>query len=158
MYSKPTFLFPFLLLSFLFSCNHSNTEEVQKDEPPVKTISNLPADFYNQLVNQTTQIDFIFHDLPISLNFYEKKSIIQMLDFMDRNTEIQPLSQCKPQALVIFTSTSDAIAKAELFFEENCTYFGFYSDDFKHYKYIVPINEKGLDYFTKVVSSARSNN
>jgi hypothetical protein len=157
MHCKFKFLYPIFLLSFLVSCNNSNTEIEQNEETLVKTISNLPADFYNQLVNQTAQIDFIFHDLPISLNFYEKKSIIQMLDFMDRNKEIQP-GNCKPQALVIFTSSTDAIAKAEFFFDENCTYFAFYNDDFKHYKYIVPINEKGLDYFTKVVSSARSNN
>lgn len=158
MHCKLKTLFSILFASLFFiACDSSNTTAETEVTPETARTTNLPSDLYNRLVNETEQIDFIFHELPISLNFYEKKSILQMLNFLDRATEIQH-KNCKPQALVIFTSSTDAIAKAELFFEDNCTYFGFYNEDFKQYQYIVPINGKGLDYFSKVMSTARSNN
>lgn len=115
----------------------------------------LPGEEIAKLANEATLIDFIFYDLPVSVNFNERNSIVQMCNFLSNQAPVNK-GQCQPIAVGIFTSGMDELAKADLFFDDKCAYFAFHNADGKGYAYENQLNAQGVQYFTKVLESAKS--
>lgn len=148
----------FCLAMLLPSCKNegasSDKEKVPETTIPV-SIPVLPGEELARLANEATLIDFIFYDLPVSINFNDRGSIVQMCNFLSNQKPVKK-ANCHPIAIGIFTAGSEELRKADLYFDENCAYFAFHRTDGKGYEYESQLNAQGIQYFTKVIESTKS--
>ena len=159
MNCKITLYLAILIAAVVFqSCGETKKGKDEKKEMetaiPV-ALPVLPGEEVARLANEATLIDFIFYDLPVSINFNERNSIVQMCNFLSNQSPVRK-GQCQPIAVGIFTSGMNELAKADLYFDDNCAYFAFHKEDGKGYAYENQLNAQGVQYFTKVIESARS--
>lgn len=153
--------YPLLFAAILFavaSCENKSTSSGKEKitEPAIQvSLPVLPEEEIARLANESTVIDFIFHDSPVSINFNDRSSIVQMCNFLSHQKPVKK-ARCHPIAIGIFTSGADELRKADLYFDENCAYFAFYKTDGKGYEYENQLNAQGIQYFTKVVESTKS--
>ena len=130
------FSFALYLLLTLLACGTETAQNNAAQSPPTADPQATPpstgealypsisVEEMQTLWNTTTSIDYLFYELPISMNMTEKTAIQSTLkQISDRPALVK--KECKAMGRVFFQNNGNPIAEADFYFAPGCTYFIF---------------------------------
>ncbi len=97
-------------------------------------------------------IDYIFHNLPFSMNQTELNSIRTNLTYIDPKPVSEIPTQCKPFARQFYQVGGDIILEADIYFSEGCQFYIFWENG--KAKYANYMAESGVQFFNQMVKQA----
>lgn len=116
-----------LIISSLYSCKDTGRQpvDIKKDAKPIFPV--MPLEQQSYLFDNVQLIDYIFFDLPFSLNQSEKPSIQSNIAGIWREPVME--NNCKPIARVFYQVEGEIVVEADLFFSQpDCHHYVFYQD------------------------------
>jgi len=132
------------------------TAPAQPATPDPATAVSYPSislEEMQELVGKTTLIDYVFYELPISLNLDNEGAIQQALrQISDKPAQIFP--ECKAMGRVIFQSDGDIMKEADFYFQNPCYGFVFIENN-KPTKSNM-MTQEGANFFSNILSNAAS--
>lgn len=153
-------LFCFLSV-ILLSCNN----EKQKTQQPQATVQqeiqqagsgkgfpSLPQEVLMNIWDNGEMIDYIFHNLPFSMNQTELNSIRTNLTYIDPKPVSDMPVNCKPFARQFYQVGGDIILEADIYFSNGCKFYVFVEDGKE--KYANYMAESGENFFNQMVQQA----
>ena len=97
-------------------------------------------------------IDYIFHDLPFSMNQTELNSIRTNLTYIDPRPVSEIPTKCKPFARQFYQVGGDIVLESDIYFSEGCQFYVFWEDG--KAKYANYMAESGVTFFNQMVKQA----
>jgi len=148
-------------LFLLFSCG-GDIASKQAAPVPSKTatatiqgqplLPRIPNDLRLKMWNEGEIIDYIFHDLPFSMNQNEQASIRTNITYIgDKPVTVLPKG-CKPMARQFYQANGVIVYEADVYFDDNCQFYVFYVDG--QAKYANQMDETGKQFFTNMITQA----
>ncbi len=115
---------------FLLGCGNNTSSTSQETKPTSAQTSvqypPLPVNRIRELGNSTV-VDFIFYQLPISMNLNEPGSIQRALSHLSLNSPTQ--LNCKSAiGRIFYQKEGETLIEADIFFEKGCAYLIFLED------------------------------
>jgi len=154
-----------LILCFLsvllLSCNgdkQATTKAPAKAEKTTvqtssgKSFPSLPQALMMNIWDNGEMIDYIFHNLPFSMNQTELNSIRTNLTYIDPKPVNDIPSNCKPFARQFYQVGGNIILEADIYFSEGCKFYVFVEDGKE--KYANYMAESGENFFNQMVQQA----
>ncbi len=137
--SKHTFI---LIAAFFFklvsACKNSDKSESTSKTAAETVIASgpivpgIPGELMSKLLNECTGIDYVFHNMPFSLNQDEKPSIIQNIGFIDINRPVGSIpADCKPIGRKFYKINADVTYDADVYLSGKCRFYVFVGKDNK---------------------------
>ncbi len=149
-------IFSLTLLISLACCKGdkaaSTTTEPVKNTPAVVTgpqYQQLPNDIMLDLWNNGTLIDYIFHDLPFSMNQSEQASIRTNLTYFSSEAQPNIPAGCKSIGRQMFSIDGNIVLESDIYFSDNCAFFVFIMDG--ETKYANKMSEAGQQFYTTMI-------
>lgn len=154
----------FATFSFLVACGSSssdkagsapamkeaNAEEYKNTEP----LESVPKDIMENLFENCTLIDYIFHDMPFSMSQDEQRSIQANLSYVSTTPIAYIPKNMKPIARQFYQIAGDMILEADLYFSDDKQFFVFVEDNKPKYaNYMTP---QGVEFLNNMLNQARS--
>lgn len=127
------FLLPFLFVTLLFSCKPDVTREVVTNKvvtpmPESFRLDGMQGEEYRRIADSVDHIDYIFYDLPLSINQDGKPNVLRDLSYLS-TTAVEGIPEgCKPMARKIYLGQGNIITEADLFFMDGCYLQIFYKE------------------------------
>lgn len=146
----------FIILSIVFaiSCkNESKTTSTPIEKTQNSTLPVLPLEDLEQLANNCTGVDYIFHELPISVSQSDKPSIRANLGLFTLNPITGSLKDCKSIAREFFQVDGDVKYEAEIYVGNGCNYH-VWMDGNKPI-YANQLSEEGIKFYNKLITSTK---
>ncbi len=154
-----------LLLLFLFlsfSACQTPEQSAPKVEAPVAAQADVNPISYpsiteeemGELIQRTSLVDYVFYDLPISMNLDNPGAINSALRQIS-NQPAQIFPQCKPMGRVIFQDNGDIFKEADFYFSKPCFGFIFIEDNKKVSSNMM--TEEGAEFFKGLLKNAGVN-
>lgn len=113
----------------------------------------IPNELLMQMWNDGHMIDYVFHELPFSMNQNEKASIQTNLTYIDSAPVTQIPDGCVPMARQFYQiSTGDIIYEADVYFDKECQLYVFYVDG--KATYANQMAQSGKTFFTQMINQA----
>ncbi|TVQ47983.1 MAG: hypothetical protein EA362_05910 [Saprospirales bacterium] len=141
-----------LLLSlsfFIYSCGGSEkSEQPETVEENIHVAPGMSNDEFNHLLNNVTNIEYLFIDYPISFSQSELNAVRQAVMFIEHETAF-PDANCDPTAMVIFMGEGEILAEANVYFLEDCAYFVFEKD--REPAYYHRLSQTGYQFYNQVL-------
>jgi hypothetical protein len=128
----------------------STTAAASQSQTPL--LPKLPNTYLQQMWDNGQMIDYLFHDLPFSMNQNEPASIKTNLTYIDEAPVMQVPEGCKPMARQFYQVGGDIIFEADVYFSEQCTFYVFFVDGKP--KYANQMAESGRQFFTSMIRQA----
>lgn len=151
-----------LSIFLLFSCNADKSKAPAKAaQNPTPAISNaemksgypsLPQNVLMNIWDNGEMIDYIFHNLPFSMNQTELNSIRTNLTYIDPKPVDNFPASCKPFARQFYQVGGDIVLEADIYFSEGCQFYVFVEDGKE--KYANYMAEAGTNFFNQMVKQA----
>ena len=118
----------FFTLSLLLSCQSSSTNKENEGGKVKQEISStypmLPVAEHQWLANNCDYIDYLYYELPMSMSFHEKASIVSAIAHI--SDQPAPMSiPCKSIGRVSYQQNGEIRLEAEMYYAKGCTYFVF---------------------------------
>jgi len=142
----------------VFSCKSDSNTASQKQSEPVAAqkaqapeFERIPDETIMRLWNECTLIDYIFHDLPFSMNQGEQASIRTNLTYIDGNVQANIPAGCKPMARQFYQIEGEIVYEADVYYSDNCKFYVFYDGD---KKYANKMSNDGMQFFNTMISKA----
>lgn len=159
-------LFSLILVALLLnSCSNSNSannadanskvvepvanQNVSKTGPAFESIS---ADIMKNLFDKCQLIDYIFHDLPFSMNQSEQSGIRSTISHVSTSPLEYIPTGCKPIARQFFQIDGEIVVEADVYFSDNCKFFVFFEDG--KAKYANKMSPSGIEFYTSIIKKA----
>lgn len=153
-----------IAFGLILSCNSnesssqskSKMDTAEKVQPKGQTLPSLPLERMKRLWEETTQLDYIFLNLPISMNMDNQEAIRSSLshfapDGVTLNTN------CKQHdGTMLFAVEGEIIEECQFFYQDGCKYFVWLENGKK--TYANAITPSGLEFMEKMFSGAILNN
>jgi len=153
---------------FLFSClvyigcQNNETSSATPDatsatptsQAPVMNAVSYPSiteEEMGELVQRTTLVDYVFYELPISMNLDNPGAINSALRQIS-NRPAQIYADCKPMGRVIFQDNGDIFKEADFYFTKPCFGFVFIKDNKKVSSNMM--TEEGAKFFRGLLENA----
>ncbi len=150
------------IFSLLLSCG-SKTSKPKTTTPTTPTPSQqknpVPAgpahpsitpEIMQDVFQRAESLDFIFYDLPISMNVDTKGGVQQLLSFVSTTPTPKSLN-CKPTGRLSFQSQGEFILEADFHLGDGCYYYTFMEDNKPIYSNM--ITEQGITYFKNMLAN-----
>ncbi|MFZ2900946.1 MAG: hypothetical protein WA004_20100 [Saprospiraceae bacterium] len=120
-------------------------------QPASATLPSIPKEKLEFLWNNCDNIDYVFYELPISMNVDNPDAIKNALTHVA--SEPAPmLPQCKAIGRVFYLVKGENVVIADMYFSEGCTYYVFLENDKPVYaNYLTP---QAVQYFNSVFSQS----
>lgn len=153
-YSSCLLIFGLLLLS---GCNDPGKKPAAATPTTAQPTSYPPIsiDKLEYLWNNSTYMDVVFYELPVSLNQSTPEQIRATIAHISEETPvINP--NCKSVGRIFFQVGGKNVEEAEIFFENGCTYYLWLKDGkpFAANK----INQSGIDFYNNVYAQVEQMN
>jgi hypothetical protein len=148
------YIYLILILTW-FSCKED--KQVEKVEKPTSNVSTieLPSiseELVKKLYEETDYIDYIFHDLPISVSM-ETKADIQTNVGMISTTPVGKIpANCKSIGRKFYNSKGNTLLGADIYFSSDCAFYVFLDGEKK--LYANKMTEGGLNFYQKIIQQA----
>lgn len=161
--SKLTFILV-LLISLLLSCKSDPKSAPQLKATPAANAATktpvatkpgypkIPNELLLTMWNEGQMIDYIFHDLPFSMNQDEQASIRTNLTYIADKAVDQMPTSCKSIARQFYQSNGEIIFEAEVYFSDGCQMYVFWQDGKP--KYSNYMSEAGVTFFKNMITQA----
>jgi len=151
------------LIASLFSCKPDSASSVKQAPAQSSKKSNVAATTkpgYPSLTQEALMnvwdngemIDYIFHNLPFSMNQTELQSIRTNLTYIDPKPVSEIPSHCKPFARQFYQVGGDIVLESDVYFSEGCQFYVFWEDG--KAKYANYMADSGILFFNKMVEQA----
>jgi len=150
------FLFAGLTIFLFVTCGDT---PVKKSSPDLAQNNNqqiaiglppMPVDVYNQLFDNCDNIDYIFHELPISVSQDEKEAAQQTIGFIDEAPFKSREASCKPIARKFFKSKGKEILAADVYFSDKCKGYIFFKDNKP--VFANQISPSGVNFYNNIIA------
>ncbi len=152
----------FLLSALLFigcggQSNSTDTEKAKNSSRQIK--ANIPPPLSGEelsiITNSTTVMDYIFFELPYSINIDQPSSIFTMMSYVTVNSPSNYGGCGNPIATIMFNMQDGKQRRADLFYSSTCAYYVFYDENGTQVTHANEINEIGKEYYNKIVNSTQ---
>lgn len=142
-------LYMSIMLSVLCSAckeRKSNTDSI-KNEGMVLPL--LPPEIKTKLLKECRFIDYIMHNLPISVSQSEQEAIMANVLFIDDTAPVKIPANCKPIARKFYQYLDGSSLEADLYFNTDCIFYVFLEDGKP--KYAANITDKGKNFYAQII-------
>lgn len=112
----------------------------------------LPNKYLQVMWEQGQMIDYLFHELPFSMNQNESESIKTNLTYIDEAPVMAIPTGCKPIARQFYQVGGDIIFEADVYFDEQCQFYVFFVDNKP--MYANQMSKSGQQFFTSMIRQA----
>jgi len=129
--------------------NNASTATPTTSTPVTPEYEVLPNDVLMEYWNKCTLIDYIFHDLPFSMNQSEQASIRTNLTYIDGNVQPNIPAGCKALARQFYQIDGEILMEADVYFSPGCEFYIFYVGD---KKYANKMAQTGKEFFRTMIS------
>jgi len=132
-----------------------NMEFSDPKGPPTneQRFEGLPLEQIKYLFETVDYIDYIFFDLPFSMNQSEKSAVQSMVSFISVDAMPAIPAQCKAIGRLVYIAKGEIIKEADFFFSEGC-YFWLFVDQNNKPEFASKMTEKGAEFIQKMLGSA----
>ncbi len=110
----------------------------------------MPVDVYNKLFDNCDNIDYIFHELPISVSQDEKEAAQQTIGFIGEAPFKSKDASCKPIARKFFKSNGKEILAADVYFSDKCKGYIFFIENKP--VYANQISSSGVNFYNNIIA------
>ena len=148
----------FILMTFFSSCKSDKAVTASKavtnavaTVPMKAKLPILPKDLVMRVWNEVDLLDYIFHNLPFSMNQNEQASIRTNLTYFSEEPVDRPVG-CKPISRQFYQVSGDIFMEADVYFDDNCKFYVFIIDGKE--KYANKMSPEGITFFTNMISQA----
>ena len=117
----------FSLIALLVSCQTSSNKESDGGKTKQETISTypmLPVAEHQWLANNCDYIDYLYYELPMSMSFHDKASIVSAIAHIG-DLPAPTSIPCKSIGRVSYQQNGEIKLEAEMYYANGCTYFVF---------------------------------
>lgn len=145
----------FILISFIFSCKHNEEKKPEKPQIQVKEI-NLPPvtnEMINKMLMEVDYIDYIFHNLPISVSQDEKESINSNIVFIKNEAVTSIPANCKSIGRKFFNIKGETYLSADIYFGEGCAVYIFL--DGEKPVFANKMTEQGIIFYNNIIATGK---
>lgn len=145
----------FILLTLIFSCKNQEEKKPEKQQAQIKEI-NLPPvtnDMINKMLMEVDYIDYIFHNLPISVSQDEKESINSNIVFIKNEAVSSIPANCKPIGRKFFNIKGETYLSADIYFGEGCAVYIFL--DGEKPVYANKMTEQGIIFYNNIIATGK---
>ncbi len=157
----PLCLWTFILVGLL-SCESKPASKVTDNTNSKTSVSTsktaqplypgLPQDLGMKVWNEGEMIDYLFHDLPFSMNQTEQASIQTNLTYLDSGLVYDIPKGCKPMARQFYQVGGDIILEGDIYHGNGCHFYVFHQNGKP--LYANQMNEKGRAFFDNIINQA----
>ncbi|MBK9254742.1 MAG: hypothetical protein IPM42_04580 [Saprospiraceae bacterium] len=149
----------FALVIFGISCDSRTPTQDKTNNIPPKTsvaqnnepIPGVTAEVMQRLLDDCTFIDYIFHNLPISLSQDERPSIQQNVLYIEFNRPVVRIPEgCRPIARKFFQINGEIVYDVDVYFTKGCAFYVFVKDNKPVYANY--ISKDGVAFYNNMIS------
>lgn len=145
-----------LVATFLFSCKSDSTDSKSSQSADKVQVANgyeiLPRTVVERMWNEAEMLDYIFHELPFSMNQSEKPSIQANITYISSEPQPQIPAGCKPMARQFYQVKGEIELEADIYFGNGCHFYVFFVDG--KAQYANKMSQAGIDFFTNMIGKA----
>lgn len=116
-------------------------------------LESIPTETMQDLFENCTLIDYIFHDMPFSMSQDEKPSIQANLGYVATAPVAFIPANLKPIARMFYQKAGDIVLEADLYFSDESHFFVFVEDNKP--KYANKMTQQGVDFLQKMFDQAK---
>jgi hypothetical protein len=141
------------------SCKNDNPSKpevtkVEKEAQAMSKIKNskykpLPNEMLMELWNKCDLIDYIFHNLPFSMNQGEQASIRTNLTYISPDLQADIPSDCKSLGRQIFSIEGNIVLESDIYYTDKCAFFIYFVDG--KALYANKMSEAGKQFYTTMI-------
>lgn len=149
-------LFSLLMSLSLFNCSNTD-QKTSTEKTPTKSkkevvLNGLPEERLIRLWEQATQLDYIFLELPISMNMDNQEAIRSSLVNIDpKGTALHP--SCKQHdGNMVFSINGEIVEECMFYYRNDCKYFVWLENGKP--TYANPMTENGIKFFDQAFSGS----
>ncbi len=112
----------FLLFAFLISCKSDKLKhDVQYQQMPEGySQEGMTQEDFQLVSTKGDHIDFIFSELPLSINLDGNSNILRDLSYLSTTAAPGIPLDCKPLARKIYLGNGEILSESDLYFGEGC--------------------------------------
>ena len=141
------------MILLAISCKNSESKsKTAGAETAQASFEKLPKEMVQKLWEQADLLDFIFHDLPFSMNQSEKPSIQANISYISQVPLLSIPEGCKAIARQFYGIQGEIVLEADVYFSEGCYFYVFIVDG--QPKYANQMNENGKGFFKNIIAQA----
>lgn len=144
-------LTPLLLLAMIFGIGcGSDASDQQTPAPPdtPETYPLAPAGLTDSLADVLTSIDFIFHELPISMSVSERSGIRNLMTHFTPGEPQVVNHGCQPIGRITYVASGEVLYFGDLYFAATCSFVRFYTKNMAP-TFTMKLNHRGMEFLTK---------
>jgi hypothetical protein len=132
--------------------SEAETKAQQPPKLPIKMQSDLgiQKEHLQMIIDECTQIDITFNDLPFTMNQSTQSAIISDLSYIDAKYYNEVSGNCRPMARKVYYGKDGVLLECDLYFSENCLYFVFIKDEIP--LFANGINDVGINFYNGVLA------
>ncbi len=138
------------------SCKNSDNTKIEGNKSKanvLENVSGIPSEVMDELWNKCSLVDYIFHDLPFSMNQSNVESIRTNLNYISKESISSIPSNCKPIARQFFQVDGDIKYEADVYFSDGCQFYVFVVNN-NQPKYANKMTSSGVDFFNNIINQA----
>jgi len=109
----------------------------------------IPQPMVMDLWNKGNLIDYIFHNLPFSMNQSEQASIRTNLTYFTPMAQQYITPGCKPMGRQFFSIEGEIVLEADIYYTETCAFYVFFVDG--KAKYANQMSDAGKQFFNTMI-------
>ena len=120
-------LVTFSILVTAFACGEPAADNTSTTEPPAAALveeplkqlyPTLPLDKAERLFKQTDYMDYVFYELPFSMNHSKAADIQNSIRYISTSPVTNRIPQCKSIGRIFYQSKGEIISEAEFHFND----------------------------------------
>ena len=115
--------------------------------------SGITPDMTDLLLKNADHIDYMFTDIPLSMNQDGESSIYQDIRFLSNNALEGVITGCKPMARKIYLGNGEILTEADLYFSNGCLFQVFLDNEKPIYGNY--LSQEGLTFYADLMEQAK---
>ncbi len=103
----------------------STTEIDKKNTSPSQSLPSISQELMDKMYAEVDYIDYIWHDLPISLSIDKKEEAYTNVGLISQSPVGVIPANCKPRARKFFNIKGNTIMEADVYIDQSCQFYVF---------------------------------
>lgn len=157
---KHIYIIPIILIIGQWSCKQAPEATAPQTTTPTSTTTTgyhpLPAmtqEVFDQTLAKVSAVDYIFNNLPFSMNQSDPASIATNLSFISNERASAFKAKCQPLGREIFQAKGEIILEADIYFTPQCMAYVFIIDGKP--AYANKISETGVNFYNNILTQVK---
>ena len=150
-------------LAIIFSvtaCKNDSPKSTTKptQQPSVAAVASkpgyprIPNELMLKMWEEGQMIDYVFHDLPFSMNQNELASIRTNMTYISEKALDKIPNNCKPIARQFYQVNGEIVFEGDIYFTEGCRFYVFFVDGKAQYGNYM--SDAGIQFFNNMIAQA----